>query len=95
MEVILGNYGGIMLFNVIIDYYKKNEVKGGSRRPHGEARAKDGLAYEHVRSYAQSYEVPASPPHPLLPPREVRSGIRWTVALETHPEDRTLAYRAI
>ena len=46
-----------MLFNVIIDYHKKKEAKGGSRRPHGGARAKDGLAYEHARSYAQSYEA--------------------------------------
>lgn len=49
MKGIPENYGGITLFNVIIDYHKKNEAKGGSRRPHGGVRAKDDLAYEHTR----------------------------------------------
>lgn len=91
MKGIPGNYGGITLFNVIIDYHKKNEAKEGSRRPHGGVRAKDGLAYKRTRSYARSYGAPTPPPRPLLPPREVRSEIRRTEPPETHPEGRTLA----
>jgi hypothetical protein len=91
MEGIPGNYDGITLFNVIIDYHKKNEAKGGNRRPHGKVRAKDGLAYECTRSYVQSYGAPTPPPLPLLPPDEVRSGILRREPLETHPEGKILA----
>ena len=48
MEGIPQNYAEITLFNVIIDYHKKNEAKGYRRSPYGGSRAKDGLAYERT-----------------------------------------------
>ena len=78
MKGFLGNYGGIMLFNVIINYHKKNEANGWRRSSPDGSRAKDDLAY-------------APETHLLFAPHEVGSVIRQTYATETHLECKTLA----